>query len=682
MIVRFVLSSALALSISFSSFGQQTESSEPDKRPEVKETIIVTATRGERPVSELPVSTTVVREEELKSAPATSIDDLLRTVAGVQMVLLGGATSTLSNQRFSMHGLGGNRALVLLDGVPIHDPYYGTVEWQKVPLDTLRQVEVVRGANASLFGNFALGGTVNLITRPVDASEVRADAAYGSNATQRATLTVDHVVNDVLAFRLSHHRYDTDGTYRFVTRAPVDVPGWENNAITSGRVDYRPSDRTSAFVKAGWSQIDISQGTALSYIDRGIFDLTTSVQHAVAGSGLVSGTLFRQHETFHIANSTSGATRLTEFLSLNGLVEANNDGGSLEWSLQRSGPLSFVSAGIDVQDSDATERADTLDKNGAVTQHDVITGHQRFAAVFAQASWRPADRLEILASARLDRYENTDASDAIRGGATTEFPATKSTQLDPRVSFRYATGERSAVRGSAYRGFKAPALRELYRNTQTGATTLVANPNLAPETLVGAEVGVETKVARAHVEVNVYRSVIDALQIRVPLPGLPAGRIQVQNVGRARSQGIEAMADLPLTARWTVSAAYTFADSIITDDPADRSVEGKEIPEVPRHLGSLDVRYRAPKGATLTLRGRVVSRSYGEPSNAVAAPAHRIVDLGASIPIRQSIEAYALLENAFDQRYFYVLTPTSFRAGQPRSVIAGFRLRMPYGRKN
>jgi len=648
------------------------------EKPKVEETIVVTATRSERAVSELPISTTVLREAEIKATPAITIDDLLRTIPGVHMPLSSTASTTVQSQRFSMHGLGGTRALVLLDGVPMHDPFYGTIEWQKVPLDSLRQIEVVRGGNASLFGNFALGGTINLLTRPVDQSELRLDTSYGSNATQRIGLTVDQAVTERFGLRLSHHRFNSDGTIRIPTPGLVDVPGWNDTAITNARAEYRPSDRTSAFLRASKSQIDVSQGTVLSQVKRGIFDVSAGAQHALGRGSLLSTTLFHQDEKLRIANTTVTTTRSSEFISTSSRIPGNNSGGSLEWSMQRSGAVSFIAAGVDVQDTEATEYADSLNRNAVVTQRDALTGHQRFAGVFAQASWHPTARLEILTSARLDSFTNDRAADVIEGGATITYPSTKSTQLDPRVSFRYAVGEHSALRGAAYRAFKAPTLRELYRNTQSGSTLLLANPNLEPETLVGAELGVEWAAARTHLEINAYRNDIDGLQVRAQVPGQPPNVVKNFNLGTGRSQGVEASADVALSSRFSLKAGYTFADTKITESP-DLTLLGKQFPDAARHIGSLAVRYRGDGGTMVDLRGRTVSRSYGEPANVVAAPAHRILDIAVSQPVRSWIEVYALLENAFDVHYFYVLTATSFRNGQPRTFTGGVRLHVPTG---
>ena len=644
---------------------------EPPKK--VEETILVTATRSERGISELPVSATVIREEEIESAPVRSVDDLVRTIPGVHLALVSASGSTPNNQRVSMRGLGGNRALVLLDGIPLHDPYSGIVQWQKVPLDSLRQVEVVRGGNASLFGNFALGGTINLITRSVDTNAVMADLAYGTGNTERATLTIDRVLTPRVALRVSHTRNDSNGFVRVPDPGPVDLNAWIDSQQTSGRADFTLSDRASAFFRASTAQIDISQGTAVTYSKRDLFETSAGGHLAAGASGLVSATAFYQRQSERLTNSTIVGQRVSEFLTQDGTNPSTGSGASIEWSTQRRGVIPFLSVGLDARESIASENRTTFNRSGNVTQRSIVHGRQRFAGVYAQASWQPSERVEVLASTRLDMFRNDEGSTAILGGAVTNYPAKTSKQLDPRVSIRYALGGRSAVRASAYRAFNAPTLRDLYRNNQTGNSIILGNPALEPETLVGGEVGWEWATDRGHVEVNIYRSVIDGLQSRANVPGQPANVFQQLNLGKSRSQGLELMADLRLAQRWSLNAGYTLADSTIIEDP-DPALIGNMVPEVPKHIGSLGVRYRGVHGTNVDVRGRVVSRSYGEASNLALSPAHRVVDFSISQPVRPWLELYGVVENVFDESYYLALAPTSFRSGLPRTVTGGVRI--------
>ena len=606
------------------------------------------------------------------------MDDLLRTIPGVTPSIVSSSGSTPNNQRFSMHGLGGTRALVLLDGIPLHDPYSGIVQWQNVPLQSLRQIEVVRGGNASLFGNFALGGTVNLITRPIEENSARLDLSYGSGQSGRGALTVDYVVNSLLSLRASHHQRNSDGFVRVPDPGPVDVQAWVDNVITTGRADFRFAEGTSAFVNASTSRIDISQGTPSTFSKRNIDAFSGGLHHAVGTGGLVSLNAYTQTQSEHLRNSSIIGRRESEFVSQDGTIPSTGSGASLEWTMQRRGAIPLLSAGVDLQQLEASEERVTFNRSGAVTQREQVGGRQRFAGFFVQASWQPMGRLEVLGSARVDRFTSDDGSSVIAGSAPTIYPASTSTQLDPRISVRYGLSERSAIRASVYRAFNAPTLRDLYRNTQSGNSTLLGNPFLEPETLVGGEVGWEWANGSSRVEINLYRSTIDGLQSRVTVDGNP-NAFRMMNLGTGRSQGVEATGDVRLSRRWLVNAGYTFADSVVVADP-NPAIEGNWLGEVPRHAGSLSLRFRGTRGTMAELRGRVVGRAYSDATNLALAPAHRVVDFSFSQPLRSWLEAYVLVENAFDESYYMPLAVNSFRLGLPRTVTAGIRVDSLFGK--
>lgn len=650
-----------------------------EKPPAVSETIVVTATRSERSIGDVPVSVTVLEEQDIAEAPALAVDDLLRTIPGVQMPLSTSTNTFFGAETFSMRGVGGSRALALLDGIPIHEPYYGTVLWQTVPLDMVRKIEVVRGANASLFGNFALGGTVHLLTQPVTGDDVRVDASYGTASTQHQSVTVDHLFNESVGVRVGHYRFNTDGVLRIVTPGAVDVPAWNDTDLTTARADLQFGERTNGFFKASLARTNLSAGTALSNTEFETIDTAASIHHTVSTRGVLSATLFRKDETLGITTTTIAAGRATEFPSALSDIPVTDMGGSVEWLGAGSGTFSLVSFGVDVHDIAANEHRTSLNRNGVVTLQDEVSGHQQFAGFFGEVSWRPSHRLEVLTSARIDHFVNR-GENTVRGGATTDYPSTTTTQFDPRVSFRFETTSRSALRGAVYRAFRAPTLRELYRNAQTPTGNAIANPNLGPETLIGADVGFEWATARIRTELNLYRNDIDDMLTRVRVSGPPPVS-QTQNVGTARSQGVEAMLDVLLTRNWSLQTGYTYVDARILENAGDPTLEGKQIENVVPHLGTLGLRYRNERGTSLSLRYRIAGRSWGEAVNLAVVPAHRVLDITASRAIGAGLEVYFVGENVLDEQYYYVISTTNFRPAQTRTVSGGLRFRLPASRR-
>src|SRR5690606_5925987 len=134
------------------------------------------ASRAPRALSELPVTADVMTAADLAAAPALTIDDALKSSAAFSLFR---RTSSLAThptaQGVSLRNLGPNgagRTLVLIDGVPLNDPFGGWVTWAKAPRLDLAAVEIVRGGGSSARGSAALGGTVQLLQRPANPNGV------------------------------------------------------------------------------------------------------------------------------------------------------------------------------------------------------------------------------------------------------------------------------------------------------------------------------------------------------------------------------------------------------------------------------------------------------------------------------------------------------------------------------
>ena len=151
------------------------------------EQIVVSATRTQMKLSDLPGSAVSLSAEDLQANPALTLDDLLRQVPG--FTLFRRSSSRVSNptsQGVSLRGIGASgpsRALVLEDGVPLVDPFGGWVYWDRVPRTELASVEVLRGGASSLYGSDALGGVIQFVTRTPTSTAATVDLSYGNENT-------------------------------------------------------------------------------------------------------------------------------------------------------------------------------------------------------------------------------------------------------------------------------------------------------------------------------------------------------------------------------------------------------------------------------------------------------------------------------------------------------------------
>ena len=145
-----------------------------------QEVTVTAATRSDANIEDLPISATVVTRQEIINSPAQSLDQLLLAIPGVNLQEPPSFAQHPTSNAVSMRGLGGYRTLVLLDGVPLNDAFFGYVQWNQVPLESIDHVEVVRGGASSLWGNYAMSGVINIVTKAPVKNNLSMVASYGS----------------------------------------------------------------------------------------------------------------------------------------------------------------------------------------------------------------------------------------------------------------------------------------------------------------------------------------------------------------------------------------------------------------------------------------------------------------------------------------------------------------------
>ena len=147
--------------------------------------VIVTGSRAERPLTQSPGRIDVITPLVLRHSPALSVDDILSMLSGVNTTRSNGMSTMHTN--VSVRGLAGDeqgRTLVLFDGIPINTSDEGSVNWNSLPVDNIERIEVFKGPGSSLYGNNAMGGVINIISKKAERPFlVNASVSYGSLAT-------------------------------------------------------------------------------------------------------------------------------------------------------------------------------------------------------------------------------------------------------------------------------------------------------------------------------------------------------------------------------------------------------------------------------------------------------------------------------------------------------------------
>src|SRR2546430_9839662 len=240
----------------------------PDAPVSELEEVVVTSTRTPLPPRQAPGSTTLLPRKQIGTTPyrgGPQIDDLLRAVRGVQPSLLSSRYKHPTAQLFGLHGLGNRRGLVLLDGVPLNDGFGGWINWGRVP-DTIERIEVVPGGSSNLYGTWAMGGVVQILTeQPAPGEHVRAVSRAGNLNTYTESLS-GRYGTDRIGLSLGYRWFHTNGfiTVPAYQRGPVDRTDDSRHENFAGTLRIAPDASTTVTLGGNLFREDRTFGATLS----------------------------------------------------------------------------------------------------------------------------------------------------------------------------------------------------------------------------------------------------------------------------------------------------------------------------------------------------------------------------------------------------------------------------------
>jgi outer membrane cobalamin receptor len=594
--------------------------------PSFADTVVVTASRSEQRLVDAVSSTTAVGREELARSPALTLDDQLRQVPGFSLLRRSSSlTAHPTSQGVSLRGLGpsgASRTLVLFDGTPLNDPFGGWVYWNRLPVSALQSVEVARGALSQLYGSAALGGAIQLLPRAPQPGTFEATVRGGDHSTRDAEVFASDAASGggPWGWTLAGRTFDTDG---FFVLSPED----------RGAVDRRANvDFGTLYGRFQWGSYHA--GLNVFHEDRGngtgLQNNETSVQTLDAGYGgeRWQWDLYGQAQPFQSTFSRILPDRSQEFLTAEQDFRTRGFGGSAAW---RSGGGLLMGADL--------RRASWDDQD------------QTLGGLYAQKTVGVTSRLDLLAGARFDLWQSQ---------------RTRSS-FNPRIGALFRATDAVTLRASAYRGFRAPTLNELYRPFRVGNVETQANPNLGEESLLGAEIGADfVPGSRLFVHVNAFRNRLDGAVGNVTIsvtPQLITRRRE--NLDRVTVNGLEAEVRFRASGRWQLQGSWLYSDSQV-----ERT--GLRVPQVPLNQGSAGVTWTGP--VLVLLQGRWASAQFEDDLNQLPLSSFAVADLALRRPFGDRLEVFLAVENLFDEKVVTGRTPLE-TLGAPRLIQLGVTVR-------
>lgn len=649
------------------------------------EEVTVTASRVERRVGETASSVVVLSGREIEKTAAVSLDGVLRQVPGFS--LFRRTDSRVANpttQGASLRGLapsGASRVAVLVDGVPVNDPFGGWVYWSRVPREAIGRVEVVRGGASSLYGTDALGGVVNVLTSEAR-DRVALELSGGTHETGLASLFAS-MARDAWRVSLAAEAFHTDG-YVLVDedeRGPVDTPAGSRHATLDLRLERALGDAGRVFARAAYFAEERDNGTPLQTNQTRIRDAAVGLDWRSDRYGSARVRLYGGTQGYDQSFSAVSDDRASETLVRLQYVPSQQTGLSAQWAHAPVGWLALV-AGVDAREVRGRS-VETGFFGGRATSASEAGGRQRTVGVFGEGIARAGEHVTISAGARYDRWRNFAASAASRplgpfgSPSLRELDDREESAFSPRLAVVYRVAPSVSLRLAGYRSFRAPTLNELYRGFRVGDVVTLANERLRAERLTGAEAGasVATLDGRLALRGTFYWSEVTRPVANVTLAVTPdLITRQRENLGRVRARGVEVDVEARPTRWLTLTGGYVFAASTIARFEANPAIEGLRVPQVPRHHASVQALVLAPSRVTLGLQARVVGAQFDDDRNTLALGSFGVVDLVASRPIARGVELFGAVENLFDTRFEVGKTPVT-TVGAPFGARFGARVR-------
>ncbi|MDE2402616.1 MAG: TonB-dependent receptor [Burkholderiales bacterium] len=687
--------------------------------------VTVSAGRGAT-LRGLDVSTTVITHEQVQQAPETTIEQIVNRIPGAFSLQQPAGQLHPTAQVFSIRGFGTTtnvNTLLMVDGVPVNDPYFRTIDWGQIPKDSIERIEVIRGGGAtSLWGNLAMGGIINIVTREPKLGEKRVSLSYGSFNTVTADAAATLLANDTLKVGLNVGVTRSDG----YQQTPAEF-GNPRMSATQSETDnlllsavLTPTAGSRYYLKGFAHQSreqgltwDVTRNTWSSYRLLGGGSTQLDATSSVNFTGWVaSGEMDTTNAGQSPAYNNTTPTLAVPYVSQIEQAKYRSLGASAFYKT-RWGVIDDVWIGIDARTIGAT---DDLNLYNASAPTAVINarGQHRLQGLFAQGKYR-AERvpLEVTLGLREDFWQATNASVngvILSGPSTLSNPVanTSFNRFDPRLGAKYFLTDDLNVRAALYRNFAAPGMNQMYRSFVSGTSYTATSPTLRPQTNTGQEIGLDFKRSGIDVAVTLFDNKLDNFIDYAPMcttvatcdplitgTGLAAGSVarlnQYVNAGTAVLRGVELLGKFQLSPAVQLDGGLTrtqayLSSSRFTQPAATPPVPThKQLGQVPTWMATLGASWQATSAFSVSAKLKSFPSYWNNTAHTQRNESATLLDLGASYQLSKTLALWTSVQNVADRRYYdQGLTATTMEGstastssipalGMPRALTVGLR---------
>jgi outer membrane receptor protein involved in Fe transport len=692
--------------------------------------ITVTAGRGTE-LEDLPLSTTVISREEVQNSPENSADQIINKIPGVFIQNIPSTALHPTGSTFSIRGFGTStnvNTLVMVDGIPFNDPFFRTVDWARIPKNSIDSIEVIRGGGAtSLWGNLAMGGVVNVITRPPQDDKLSVYADYGSYNTVNTGFSGALFKTDKVSMGISYDYSRTNG-YNLTPeqyRSPyMTATGSQVNNLTLSTY-FTPDADSKYYVKLNlnttaettavwenasnnWNNYVLSAGGTTRFADNSSINM-----NAWASFQQMKTTNAGQTPAYNIFTPNIGVP----YMSQNETDNYQSYGGSIFYQ-QDFGQFKNVKFGADARLITSNDNIDQFAATGLNSANLINKGQNTFEGLFVTGTYKFENTpLDVNFGIRQDLYQiaNSSLGGAVVGatGALAPFSVPLAnnsySSLDPSLGLKYYVNDYLDIRAAAYRNFAAPGMNQLYRTYLSGSSLTIANPNLAPQTNFGQEIGFDlnTKNKDANLSFTMFNNQLSnfldlatmcgtaaSCNGSIAGTGLAPGSVstlkQYVNAGNATIRGYEILADAQVTRDLKANIGFTQTWAYLSTSDFDNGTSpadptNAQLGQVPPWMLNAGVVWQATSELNLSGQLQSFPSYWNNTAHTQQNDAATLVNVGFRYQLDKNVQLYGSIQNLFNTTYLAQgMTYTTFQGstvsgsgvpalGMPRWFTLGMR---------
>ena len=570
---KVLLTAAVLSAVSIPAYAAQRAENAPETLVHTDE-IVVTASRTEQEVKETPSAVEVITRADIDKMGAETLAQALKLAIGIDI-----QENAMVGNRSAIRGMNTNQTLILVDGRRVRTEntietmnYY---ELQRINMDDVERIEIVRGAVSSLYGSEALGGVINVIRK----RPAKAQASLTLDWTTRQSdqgIRLDSGKVGKWAFSTSFKHMDVRERG---TDARSSMYGKKYFFNIDGRMDVAQNKWLDVFFdylkEDLYMKDSLTQGTSYDH-DR----FSTGVKYS--GRDRRGDYELQTYYTYfdknqRTRNRASGGLNSFDDMRYNSLIF---DGRR---SMQIA-PNHLLTLGGEYrkEDYESTRIRGSRRKTLEGVTNQFGDSSMNYAALYLQDEWVASPRWLLIPSIRWD-YNDVFGSE-VTGKLGTTYKINKGLRFKANV-------------GTAYR---APTASELYfdwRHTPNARMDvhIIGSPNLKPEKSFNFDIGIEAERGKTSGKLSYFHNkvedLIDKNPVITPLPGFPPrmlATVTYQNVDSATIQGIELEAKQDLGSGFALRGLYTYLDA--QDDKKNTRLMGRA-----RHKASLQLSYDDPR---------------------------------------------------------------------------------------